>query len=163
MSYMKNVGPNPNSKYHQGEFIPTNPQKYHGRKGSKIIYRSGLELKFCQKCDTEPNIIRWASEELAIPYMHPFKKKQANYYPDYIVDYKTKDGGIKRIIIEVKAGKFLEEPPKLSKFASTKQKKNHAYHKKMYILNMVKFLAARKYCAVRGWSYHFLTESFFGG
>ena len=41
--------------------------------------------------DTNPNVIRWASEEMAIPYHSPVDRKRHKYYPDFIVELKNKD------------------------------------------------------------------------
>ena len=39
-------------------------------------------------CDKNDDIIYWASEELAIPYINPIDKKRHRYFPDFII--KTK-------------------------------------------------------------------------
>ena len=53
-------------KWAQNFYTPKNPHKYVGKK--KPYYRSGWGLVFMQFCDSNDNIIQWASEAIAIPY-----------------------------------------------------------------------------------------------
>ena len=69
---------------YKGKFKPSNPKKYVGNPAN-IIYRSSWEKKFMFYCDTNPDILQWASEEMAIPYYNPIDKKVHKYYPDFIV------------------------------------------------------------------------------
>ena len=52
--------------------------------------------------DENPNVTKWASEELAIPYMSPVDRKKHKYYPDFIVEMKNKEGVVETLMIEVK-------------------------------------------------------------
>ena len=52
--------------------------------------------------DDNPNIIKWASEEIAIPYLSPVDRKRHRYYPDFMVELKNKEGKVETIMIEVK-------------------------------------------------------------
>ena len=70
------------SKYAQGVFVPTNPEKYIG-KGS-IKYRSSWEFAFMSLCDKHPSIIQWASESIRIPYYNPLTKKTNNIYSGFL-------------------------------------------------------------------------------
>ena len=54
---------------------PKNPSKYLGDP-TKIVYRSLWERKCMRIFDENPNVIRWASEEMAIPYFSPVDKKR---------------------------------------------------------------------------------------
>ena len=57
-----------NSKYHQGTFIPSHPEKCL----TKInIYRSDWERKFMEYCDRTATIVQWGSEPFSIPYKNP--------------------------------------------------------------------------------------------
>ena len=51
-----------------------NYKKYAGDPNS-IVYRSLLERKFMVYCDTNPDIISWASEELSVKYRSPIDQK----------------------------------------------------------------------------------------
>ena len=77
----------------QGKLILTtykNPRKYMGDP-TKIQYRSLWERKCMIKFDENPNILRWASEEMAIPYLSPVDRKRHRYYPDFLVELKYAD------------------------------------------------------------------------
>ena len=48
--------------YHKGFFKPLYPEKYMGNPKS-IIYRSHWEFVFLRKLDSDPDVIKYASEE----------------------------------------------------------------------------------------------------
>ena len=76
---------------YRGKYQPKNPSKYLGDP-TKITYRSLWERKCMLTFDDNPNVIRWASEEIAIPYLSPVDKKRHRYFPDFIVEVKNKKG-----------------------------------------------------------------------
>ena len=49
-----------------------------------------------------PNILKWASENVKIPYRHPFTGKITNYVPDFMVQYQDKNGKTLIELIEIK-------------------------------------------------------------
>ena len=51
--------------------------------------------------DENPNVIRWASEEMAIPYLSPVDKKHTNTFPDFIIEVKNKKGEIETQIAQL--------------------------------------------------------------
>lgn len=163
---MKSVGPDPNSPYDQGLYIPQNPSKYKSLE-KKIIYRSSLERKFCEFCDLSPKVIGWASEAFSIPYLHPFKKDNNgknitnNYYPDYYMEIQLNDGTIDHYVVEVKPISMIVRPPLLRKNASQSQKSSYNYKLKAIIINRTKANAAEQWCKKRGWKFTFITEQFF--
>ena len=67
------------NKWRQGIFTPKNQDKFIG---SKAVYRSGLELKFFRFCDSNPNVIKWGSENIIVPYISPLDKRVHKYYVD---------------------------------------------------------------------------------
>ena len=71
---------------YKGIYKPTNPKKYIGD-ASQIVYRSLWERKFMRYCDTTEKVIKWASEEIAIRYYNPAKKRMARYFPDFYMEY----------------------------------------------------------------------------
>ncbi len=85
-------------------FIPKNPKKYVGN-ASNIICRSSWERVFCERCDTNDNIVTWASEEFSIPYVSPLDNKRHRYYPDFLIKVKEPDGKFKKYVIEIKPRK----------------------------------------------------------
>ena len=74
--------------------------KYVGKKDP--TYRSSWELAFMRMCDAHPNITKWASENVKIPYRSPMDGKYHNYVPDFMVQYTDKDGQQHVELIEIK-------------------------------------------------------------
>lgn len=133
------------------KYNPKNKSKYIGNP-TKIICRSLWERRVCKYLDENKNIIRWGSEEIAIPYYSPVDKKVHRYYPDFIVEKKTPNG-VETLIIEVKPKKQTMEPER-------KKKKKSTYIKECmtYSVNESKWKAANKLCEEKGWNFVILTE-----
>ena len=83
----------PSKHYKQGYFVPTNKDKYVGDI-TKIRYMSSWEHDFNKFLDTNPNILRWSSEEIVVPYIKPTTGKVHRYYPDYCIEFTKPDGQI---------------------------------------------------------------------
>ena len=132
-------------KYDQGEFTPRNRDKYIGT--YPILCRSSWEKKMCAFLDTHSSVLFWASESLAIPYINPFTKRIANYYPDFMVVFMDKNGNQKREIIEIKPSHetFIEK-------ARTKR------DKMAVALNYYKWAAAKKFADSNGLFFRVITE-----
>lgn len=126
-------------------YNPKNPQKYAGD-ASKIVCRSLWERNVCKFCDETPHIIKWSSEEIAIPYVNPIDKKVHTYYPDFLVQFKN-NSGTHNWMIEVKPKKqtFLKEN------ASKKEKV-------IWIINSAKWQAAKRYCDEHNITFKIITE-----
>jgi|TARA_E500000318_G_scaffold101482_1_gene104984 hypothetical protein len=103
--------------------------------------------------DDNPNVIRWASEEVCIPYMSPVDHKRHRYYPDFLVEIKNKKDEIETILIEVKPFKQTQTPKKPKRV--TKTFINEA---KRYSINQAKWDAARAVCENKGWEFKIMTE-----
>ena len=103
--------------------------------------------------DDNKNVIRWGSEELAIPYYSPVDKKMHRYFPDFIAEIKTSNNSIKTYVIEVKPKKQCK-PPKKKK----KQNKTYINECLTYSINEAKWKSAEKYCKSNGWDFIILTE-----
>ena len=61
-------------------------------------------------CDQTDKVLKWASEEIAIKYWNPVKKRPANYYPDFYVEYINKFWEKKKMLVEVKPSKETKPP-----------------------------------------------------
>ena len=105
------------------------------------------------KFDENPNIIRWASEEVAIPYVSPVDGKRHRYYPDFIVELKNKKGDIETLMIEVKPLKQTKPPKKPKRMT-----KRFISEAKTFSVNMAKWDAAKQVCDNKGWEFRLLTE-----
>lgn len=132
-------------------FHPKNPKKYMGN-AQNIIARSKLELKLMKWVDEHPQIVAWASEEIAIPYLNPIDKAWHRYFPDLVVVIE-KQGTFKKYLIEVKPKKFCV-PPKPPK----RQTKGFLTEVKMYAMNSAKWEAAKKYADQNKMQFMLMTE-----
>ena len=144
-----------------GQFIkskykPSHPEKYQGNPNN-IICRSSWERKFCVWCDTNPNILKWASEEFSIPYVCPTDGRVHRYYPDYLVEFRDSSGKIKKQVIEVKPKKQTK-PPAVPKRIT----KSFLYEATMYEKNQAKWRAATEFCLDNGVEFRIITEDELG-
>ena len=148
---------------YKGRFIPKNPQKYRGDP-TKIIYRSLWEFKFFKFIDLHPDVVWWQSEEVAIPYLSPIDGKMHRYFPDVVLRKKLPGGGIETLMIEIKPKKQTI-PPDITKRNATPSgriSRRYINEVKTYGVNEAKWIAARKYCAERGWKFQVFTEKELG-
>ena len=139
--------PNPRGKFYQGYFKTKNPRKYVGDVNN-VVYRSGLEYRFMQYCDSHPDIVKWCCEEIVIKYLHPETRKFANYYPDFLIE--TRAG--KKILIEVKPAAQTKEPK------PSKNKKRMLRESRDWQVNSSKWIAANEWCKDRGIEFKIITE-----
>jgi len=136
---------------YKGFFRPQNPSKYMGNP-TKITYRSMWERKFMKYCDSSPNVLRWASEEIAIPYISPVDKKPHRYYVDFLLEIKTAEG-IKTWLVEIKPKKQCKAPEKRKKVTRT-----YINEVKTWAVNSAKWEAAKRVSEIKGWEFKILTE-----
>ena len=121
------------AKFAQGRYTLKFPQKYVGRKTP--LYRSSWEFAFMKFCDENPNVAKWASESIRIPYKNPLTGKHTIYVPDFFIAYADRKGKQRAELIEVKPeNQTLRENVGKSKF-------NQA----QYVQNMAKWEAANAY------------------
>lgn len=132
-------------KYLQGRYTVKNPSKYVGDI-SKVFHRSSWELRMFIRCDTDPNILKWSSEEVVIPYISPVDGKQHRYFVDLAMLVKDKDGKQKRILAEIKPYKE-QKPPKMS---NRRNQKTLMKEQATYDINMAKWEAARVWVKTHG-------------
>ena len=133
------------SKFAQGVYKVTNPLKYVGKREPR--YRSGWELAFMRFCDTNDNILQWASESIVIPYRHPLTGKMTNYVPDFLITYRTRDNRMCAEVIEIK-------PKKQSVIESKASARDRA----VVAVNYSKWDAATKWCRRQGLQFRVITE-----
>ena len=133
------------SKYAQGKFQLLNPAKYVGNKTP--TYRSSWEYVFMQFCDTNPNVLQWASEAVRINYKNPLTGKNTIYVPDFLITYGDATGKQHAELVEVK-------PLKETTLEGAKNIRDQA----SAILNMAKWEAARAWCRANGLTFRIVTE-----
>lgn len=144
-------------KYYQGYYRCRNPSKYKGDP-SNIVYRSGWELKLCSYLDRHPQVIKWSSEEIVIPYRSPIDGKMHRYFTDFYVEQINREGRKEKLIIEVKP-KSQTKPPKIPKNVRNKRYINEV---KTWGINSAKWLAAEEYAKDRGMTFRIMTEEDLG-
>ena len=139
-------------------FIPKNPKKYVGN-ASNIICRSNWERVFCEKCDTNDNIVTWASEEFSIPYVSPLDNKRHRYYPDFLIKVKEPDGKFKKYVIEIKPKKQTIKP-KMKTDSRKRPRMTNSYAKELnnYAVNVAKWNAAIEFCKDNSLEFQIITE-----
>lgn len=138
----------------KARFIPKNPDKYAGDV-SKIFARSAWEISVMKYLDSSHAVLKWGSEEVAIPYLKPYidvasgqaKVKVANYYPDFVVIYRDKNNAIRKEILEIKP---LKE--------ASSEKAKTAYDKLSLAVNVAKWRAAEDFATKNGMTFRVLTE-----
>ena len=136
---------------HKGTLNPgrlEHPEKYQGNI-ERIIYRSSWEREAFLWCDQNPNIIAWASEELAIPYENPVLGRRAKYYPDIWI--KMIDGTQRIVEIKPKAQTTRPEQPK-------RKTKKYINEVSAYLVNTEKWKAASEVCKKNDLIFEIWTE-----
>ncbi len=111
----------------------------------------------CQWCDTQPNVLKWASEEFSIPYVSPKDGKVHRYYPDFLIEYRDTGGKVKKQIIEVKPKRQTRPPERKSRVT-----KSYLYEAATYEINMAKWKAAGEFAKDNGIEFRIITEDELG-
>lgn len=133
-------------RYLQGEFKPTNPDKYIGT--YPIYMRSSWEFALARMLDSHPSVINWASESIKIPYINPFTNKHSIYIPDFLIIYDDANGKRHAEIIEVK-------PLRESSLSEAKSIKDKA----AVALNAYKWQAAHEWAHNHNMSFRVISEN----
>lgn len=143
-----------NSRYRQGIFIPTHPEKYVGE--SEIRYRSSWELRVCKWFDSHPAVLFWSSESMVVPYLSPLDNKMHRYYVDFVAKMKSRDGSVKTYAIEIKPESQCKPP------RNTKNRTRMLTETSTYLVNQAKWKTAKELCARNGIEFIVLTEKDLG-
>ena len=141
---------------YRGKFRPKNPQKYRGDP-TNIIYRSLWERNCMRYFDENPNVLKWSSEEVIVPYKSPIDGRYHRYFPDFLIRVKNKQGQLETIMIEVKPYKETKEPKPQKRLT-----KNYLYEVKTWGINKSKWEAAIQFCKDRKWKFMIITEKELG-
>lgn len=145
---IKQLKPSKKSRYHQGMVDPKTCKKlFVSCKDEPIIYRSGLELQFINFCEQSPTIKKWTSEPISIKYYNRLRKKESNYFPDYIIE--TLNG--ERLIVEIKPYEQTKKPAE----------NDSRWLKEAWITNTDKWNAAKQFAEEHNSKFIIITENFF--
>ena len=104
--------------------------------------------------DNNPNVITWGSESIVIPYESPADGKIHRYFVDLVAALKSKDGTIKKLLIEVKPEKQTRPPT----ITPNKKQKTMLYEKYQFAVNLAKWEAAKAWCKTKGYIFIILNE-----
>ena len=141
---------------YKGKFKPKYPNKYLGDP-TNIIYRSSWERQCMVYFDNNPNIVKWGSEEVIVPYRSPIDGRYHRYFVDFVVKAKQADGTVKVSLVEVKPLRQTR-PPEIQK----RKTKRYLNEVTTYLVNEAKWKAAEKYCKDRDWNFQIITENELG-
>ncbi len=144
----------------QGVFKPRNPKKYVGD-AENIQYRSWLEFRMMSYLDNQAEVIRWASEEIAVPYLSPKDKRMHRYFPDFWVEIKMADGKIVRKIIEIKPSQECLPPVPPKKETKTSRMR-YAKACLTFSVNQAKWNSCKQFCAENNFEFLVMTEKDLG-
>lgn len=133
-------------RFAQGKYQVINADKYVGNR--QPTYRSSWEWSFMKFCDTDPRILKWASESIKIPYRDPFTGKGTIYVPDFFIQYVDNKGKMQAEIIEVK-------PQNQTILEKVGKNRNNQIQ---YAKNVVKWRAAQEFCSKQGLKFRVLNE-----
>lgn len=133
---------------YKGKWKPKNINKYEGN-AFNITYRSLWERQAFRWCDENPEIIKWSSEELVIPYISKIDGKPHRYFPDLKITYSDNT----TTIIEIK-------PKRQTKPPNSQRKKTKSYIKEVYAygINISKWEYAKRFAESQGWEFQIWTE-----
>jgi hypothetical protein len=132
-------------------WTPKHPEKYIGD-ASNIIARSSWEVKMFNWCDKNPQVLKYCSEELVIPYFSPVDRKWHRYFPDLVMEIEDNDKIITRYVAEIKPH-AQTLPPK-----NTRKTKQLFEATKTYAVNQAKWVAAEAWCQKNNFKFILLTE-----
>jgi len=132
-------------------YSPINEEKYIGKEYP--ICRSSWENVFCNWCDRNPNVVKWSSEAIQIPYYDPTKRKMRRYYPDFTMIILDKNGKENKYVIEIKPKSQTYPPIKKNKKSSS-----YLYEYVTYQINIAKWNATIMFCKKMGMNFKILTE-----
>jgi len=134
---------------YSGKYKPKNPTKYTGD-SSKVVYRSLWEKHCFKWCDNNPQVLKWSSEEVVIPYLWEVDKR----YHRYFVDLKIKFNNNETWLIEIKPDKQTRPP-----VYQGRKTKRYISESLDYVKNQNKWKAAERFAKDRGWKFVVWTEN----
>ena len=135
------------SRFASGKYQVQNTENYVGNR--QPTNRSSWELTFMKTCDTHPNIQKWASEAISIPYRCPITGKQTVYVPDFFIQYMDKNSKMHVELIEVK-------PQNQTLREKVGKSKNNQIE---YVRNVAKWRAAQAWCKAQGIKFRVVNET----
>ena len=149
MNNIKNLKPNPRSKFRQGYFDVSNSTKYVG--ATPVIYRSSLEVKCFSVFERAESVVAWSSEPDFIDIRYTYNNKVCKYNVDCYVEFANST----KQIIEIKPEYQVYEPSP----AKFKDRAKYAQAVETYHRNMAKWKAAHAWAIANGMTFKILTDT----
>lgn len=134
---------------YRGKYRPKNEKKYEGNIDT-IEFRSLWERQLMKWCDENPDIVKWSSEEVIIPYISPVDRKQHRYFMDFKIEFTN--GNV--MLVEVKPDYQTKAPVKKKNARQSRYLKEA----QTFAVNDAKWNAAQQYANKRGWKFAIFTE-----
>ena len=134
-------------KTHQGKYKVKNRDKYEGNPDT-VVYRSGWERSCFLWADKTPQVVKWSSEEVIIPYLSEVDQR----YHRYFMDLKLTMESGQVVLVEIKPESQTKPP------TGNKRTKRYISEGLTYVTNKCKWTAAQEYAADRGWTFEIWTE-----
>ena len=131
---------------YSGRYRVKNTNKYEGDH-TKVVYRSLWERHAFKWADDNPDVLKWSSEEVVIPYLYEVDNRYHRYFMDLKLVYKEGT-----MLVEIKPDKETRIP------TGNKKTKRYLNESFTYVKNINKWNAAQEYCKERGWVFRIWTE-----
>ena len=131
---------------YSGRYKVKNPKKYEGDH-TKVTYRSLWERHAFKWADDNPDVLKWSSEEVIIPYLYEVDNRYHRYFMDLKLVYKEGT-----MLVEIKPDKETRIP------TGDKKTKRYLNESFTYVKNINKWNAAQEYCKERGCLFRIWTE-----
>jgi hypothetical protein len=139
--------------WQQNYYTVKYPEKYIGDLDN-VFYRSSWELDAFEFCENNKRVLKWSSEEICIPYFKPTGNggfKPAKYWPDLYMEYMRSDGKVCKDLVEIK-------PHKQTNPSRSRNPKNKMFENQTFMINELKWEAARNWCKQNGMTFRVVTE-----
>lgn len=137
---------------YSGSFMPTNLEKYKGN-FRKIKYRSTWEQYMMRWLDTNPQVVKWNSEEVVIPYFSNADGKKRRYFMDFWAKFDTGQ----EFFFEVKPAKETRPPVKPARL-TTAAKRRYLDEIYTWQVNTDKWTAAQNVAVKMNINFRLITE-----
>jgi len=149
----------------KGWYLVKNPDKFikpldehmksynKDNNGTRIKYRSGIELKAFIYADNNDSVIKFSIEPFHVKYLKPTDGKIHRYFIDMFLEFNTGD----KFIVEVKSSSETK-PPRRPKKMTTNTIKNYKRACNTYSVNLAKWNAAKEFALQNGFRFIILTE-----
>lgn len=135
-----------------GKYKCSNPEKCIN--GDTVDFKSKYEYKMMQYFDGSDSIIKWGYEIIKIPYISPIDSKEHMYIMDFYAEAYAVEGGIKKLLVEVKPLKQVMPPT-----GNNRSKKTKTIEDNVYAMNQAKWMYARAWCKDKGIEFFTITDN----